>query len=785
MKKRYLAMLMAVVMCVALFVTGAMAAEETVGEQTPVETAEASESAAPVSEQPEQSAAPEETAVSSVQSADVPQPVAIAPSDGEGATTALSDQSTKITAGTSGTVTFDIPDPQSSEQPTFAWQSTQPNDVEYGRPYDSGNGRYKLELTVGTGCAAGSYPFTISYGSNIYSGTLVVDAAPSPSPVTLSFPISQTVTVKNTGAQAKDKEFKYCVVAEHWDPDMVVSLGDSTTGGTWTLTKESTEAAGDHKLTVYELALTMTADDTATANISITTTEPVAMYVFQVSKGDDWEYGRGMFEAVIGLSTTDTPFYTDPVTGTTMHLWSNDPLDESKIPTTGDFKYGYQNLDNSASEDEFYGYDGKWYNLESTKSQSSVSFTNTYTGPAWEYAKLDLYAWTMKNVTWDKDTKSYGYDAQMLSNIDFELYMVKALETGGTKEDVLASATTDENGKATIDSSKLNPLYLPALEEDDTTGSNWYYLRQASGYTVNGKTSPVDELYWPVEVKAELSVDGSKVTVTLTPQGNDWGEMVMDGQQQGFWVRNERYTSMSFDITKTVAVKNKGVQTGENTFNFLVALDTSDDVQLDFTPAGGEKTQPAFTQKDDSEVRLYTLPLTVNGAGTAKGTVTISGWESELMRCYIEVYELGDAPADWEYADDMYSVTRPGYDYTDDNGGEAWQELLYDGMEMVPYHWTEIVAPAGGEDTLPGGVLFIGEEEFLYRGHDGKWYDTVFDDFDGVTFVNTYTKALPAATTAKKNSPKTGDEANLVLWLALATVSTMSIAVVDKKKKSK
>lgn len=385
-----------------------------------------------------------------------------------------------------------------------------------------------------------------------------------------------------------------------------------------------------------------------------------------------------------------------------------------------------------------------------------------YAEPAqWAYKGFDLVAWTADALTWNRAENRYEFTEAYLAGAKFGVFADADCKT------LIKAFTTGDDGKVKVTAEDFAKAYIPTTSEPKT-----YYLKQTGA---QGER-PMAEEVWPLTATTAAD-DAGDMTVTLSlPVGDEGlsGQQETENGKNEFWVYNQRYCSLSFDIAKEVVVKNKGEDPGENTFEFLVAVDmkpgtTADSVKLSFTPEGGEKTYVERYKKTTHEqgntvtyiTRYFTVSLPVDGEGRVKGTVTLEGWESN-MYIGVDVYEMGDAPADWEYASYMYRLDLPV------DGDDT--PLLYDGVQM------DISCYEASADG--------------WKGYDERSYAENGFAVQSVTFVNTYTKAAPAAATpaptatpAPAKAVKTGDAANLALWLALAMVSALGLGYVSVRKK--
>lgn len=401
-----------------------------------------------------------------------------------------------------------------------------------------------------------------------------------------------------------------------------------------------------------------------------------------------------------------------------------------------------------------------------------------------EDGTLDIDYETVKINVWSRE--SSGWDEQTQEQTNIGVFDIPGIRLGVYDEDgkqvtTVTTSTVDTGDKdypyyATLSAKDLN------MSPDDPDAT--YTVKQVTAQKTEHGDRPIPQEAWELTAAREV-VDG-KITMTLTfedtaEMGRYYGNR---NDETGFFeIYNDCWTNAAFVLEKTVSVKNKGAQPGANSFDFMVVYGCYEDYEKDgvcvptlgFTAEGGKTVYPTVRLLDDGS-SACTVSLAVDGAGTARGLVTFEGWERDLEALnYTEVYELGDDSDSWDQADCMYYVTFPVYGRSEDD----FYILFYTGVQMEAFVVAQLdKAPAGGEDAPNGGNYENG-----YRGYDGKWYEIVFGAADKVSFVNTYLgAAAPAATTKPAQSPKTGDEANVVLWIVLASVSMMGAAVLARKK---
>lgn len=432
-----------------------------------------------------------------------------------------------------------------------------------------------------------------------------------------------------------------------------------------------------------------------------------------------------------------------------------------------------------------------------TVKHGATTYTGTLTvkeapspNPTYEYKGFTVNAWTLNAATLDENTQKVTHTAEDVENLKDVVFDLCC------GEEVIASFTTDENGNATITPGALSDEQIESLvamlkkPEGERDG---IYLKES--YAPNHETygeRPLPNVKWEINVHQEQSDDGKTITFILDmPEADEYGIGRSNGEGV-FEVYNDRYVFTQLDVEKTVKVKHEGVDPGSNTFDFLLVLygeTGAENAKVTFTPEGGKAVEIEPTQVMDGYFGYYNFSMQVSGAGTARGTVTIGGWEG-MYNLYVHLYETTKEAENWEQESPAHLFQLP----VDDEG----YGLLYDNVKLMAWAIQALdTAPEGGEGYMPG----YGPGNALH-GYDEKWYSLRDEDElqDIASFVSVYTAAptaptapaataaptaTPAATpaTSGKQSPKTGDEANAALWLALAAVSAMGIAMVMGKKK--
>lgn len=448
--------------------------------------------------------------------------------------------------------------------------------------------------------------------------------------------------------------------------------------------------------------------------------------------------------------------------------------------------------------------------------------TNTFN----YFVLLDCPVGSEIKLSFDNTEMSYtnGEEHESWGGKTKERYYNLSMQVNGTG--TVTKSVTITGSKEDIQKSYLEIFELP---KDDMT--NWEYGYQFYAASLGWvddfddlEVSDYMEQYGKFSVEdlpdgAENAKNGHLLSDTYAYRG-------YDGQWYDAYVSTS-VSSVAFTNTftgeaeetpdpvtlyvpfeKTVAVKNEGAKPGENTFEYQILVDLWDE-DATFTFDEGDGIKEAVLTPD-ADGQVYTLKITVDGEGTAKGNFVIKTLEEYGVM--LEMVELDKGATNWEYDDTYYHVEYPTY-------GED-EEPVLTVFSASPME----TAPSVSNPTLGynGGANYT----TYYYDVNGRWYDfaEVNEDQAGkLSFTNTFTgeaekeetpnkpdgndpddnkpdgnkpdgnkpsgsKPDSSKTDGKpsgKHAPKTGDEANLALWLVLATVSTAAIAVVVSKKKVK
>ena len=351
----------------------------------------------------------------------------------------------------------------------------------------------------------------------------------------------------------------------------------------------------------------------------------------------------------------------------------------------------------------------------------------------------------------------------------------------------IATYTTGENGLIHIDPKDFGDD-APSPED---MSSRMYILREISapeGYRASNEAWGFEGSTW-----WKASGDGRTANLVVSvapPMGvYDHGWLIEGGQGEytGFVVCNEPLTSVSIDVEKTVTAKN-GAQPGKNTFTFELTTVTDEDnkgISVYFTPEGGARQKLSYTGQTivedfSYEQRGYRFSLTVNGAGTAKGVLTVEGTEDELGTFRGEIREKAAGAAGWQYDNRLGGISIYSRPIAWDLDTDGAQEYAADDIEVDL--WLD--EPQAGRPE--GLVLDEDDDEFGHIGNDvyylyeGVWYKAVYlAAGEPLHFVNVYTGAAPAA-----KAVPTGDGAQPLAWMLLALTAAAAAAVILLRRKT-
>ena len=347
----------------------------------------------------------------------------------------------------------------------------------------------------------------------------------------------------------------------------------------------------------------------------------------------------------------------------------------------------------------------------------------------------------------------------------------------------IATYTTDENGLIHVDPKDFGA----AAPSPEDTSSRLYILREISapeGYRASDEDWGFEGSTW-----WEASGDGrtANLVVSVTPPMGDY-EDAWPIEDTVLAVYNEPLTSVSIDVEKTVTAKN-GAQPGKNTFTFELTTEVDEDnegISLYFTPEGGVRQKLSYADQTIDvagipyKQRVYRFSLTVNGAGTAKGVLTIEGTRDELGTFLGEIREKAAGAAGWQYDNRRGGISiysKPIISALDMDGA---QEYASDDIRVDL--WLD--EPQAGRpeglvlDEYNDEVGYIGND--VYYLYEGVWYKAVdLAAGEPLHFVNVYAGAAPAA-----KAVPTGDGAQPLAWMLLALTAAAAAAVILLRRKT-
>lgn len=703
MKKRYLAMLMAVLMCFGLFSAGALAGEAESGE-----TESFTAFAAPSGET--EAATEETTEETTEEPAGEPQPL-----DGE---------------GEGGTTPPTPPQPQDiTEEPALA----------YANVPISADGLTGLfgKWTMGLAWTEGDVIKETTLGAMWYD----TDTG-------LCTPLSAGQSVSFTDADGDGK-------AE----SLTFDIGKMAPGYYWFVITYDIPEKGLYRGPAMSLSAqkyTRECWGVAVAGYGgvVTYLAPSSPDQFAASAARDWEAPNGtVVETIPGLSA------------------------------------GYEKRGEDSEPGENY-----WLkvSVEPTVAAGTYRFNARALVP-------ETYSLTVYEPGKAEDTEYQGFDVlkfalengeqKPLAGAVFAVYTAEwgpdAVELEPVEQ--IATYTTGENGLIHIDPKDFGDD-APSPED---MSSRMYILREISapeGYRASNEAWGFEGSTW-----WKASGDGRTANLVVSvapPMGvYDHGWLIEGGQGEytGFVVCNEPLTSVSIDVEKTVTAKN-GAQPGKNTFTFELTTVTDEDnkgISVYFTPEGGARQKLSYTGQTivedfSYEQRVYRFSLTVNGAGTAKGVLTVEGTEDELGTFRGEIREKAAGAALWQYDNRLGGISIYSRPIAWDLDTDGAQEYAADDIEVDL--WLD--EPQAGRPE--GLVLDEDDDEFGHIGNDvyylyeGVWYKAVYlAAGEPLHFVNVYTGAAPAA-----KAVPTGDGAQPLAWMLLALTAAAAAAVILLRRKT-
>lgn len=200
----------------------------------------------------------------------------------------------------------------------------------------------------------------------------------------------------------------------------------------------------------------------------------------------------------------------------------------------------------------------------------------------------------------------------------------------------------------------------------------------------------------------------------------------------------EKLVTVTADFTTTVALGDVGVP-GETTFE--LGLIDSEGYELTF---------------DD---QFIGAEITTDGAGSYSGTMTITATEKWLFDMLYEgafIWQYDGEEEGWTYDDTVWGVRLYMPEVAARSADEASYKLL-----LYPTY------------VMDDGCFNL---------------DLNAGPVEEMTFTNIYTKTVTEPTEPTKNSPQTGDNSHMALWIALLLVSGAGVigtTVYGKKKRAK
>ncbi len=709
MKKRYLAMLMAVLMCFGLFSAGALAGEAESGE-----TESFTAFAAPSGET--EAATEETTEETTVEPAGEPQPL-----DGEGE------------GGTTPTMQPTPPQPKDiTEEPALA----------YAYVPISGDGQTGL---------FGKWTMGLEWtGGDVIDGT-TLGAMWYDTDTGLCTPLSAGQSVSFTDADGDGK-------AE----SLTFDIGKMAPGYYWFVITYDIPGKGLYRGPEISLTAQKYTGDCQGVAVAgyggvVTYLAPTSPDRSAASAARDWETPDGTVSPTIrGLSAWYEKRQEDRPLEPGEDYWLKVSAD--KAVAAGTYRFNARALVPVTYSLTVYE-PGK---AEDTEYQGFDVFKF-----AWENGEQKPLAGAVFAVY----TAVWGPDAVELEPVE-----------------QIATYTTDENGLIHIDPKDFGA----AVPSPEDMSSRLYILREISapeGYRASDEAWGFEGSTW-----WEASGDGRTANLVVSvapPMGvydDGWLIEGEQGEYTGFVVCNEPLTSVSIDVEKTVTAKN-GAQPGKNTFTFeLTAAIDEDDAAISvyFTPEGGARQKLSYTGQTidmrsfSYEQRVYRFSLTVNGAGTAKGVLTVEGTRDELHDFSGEIHEKASGDALWQYDNRLGGISIYSRPIAWDLDTDDAQEYAADDIEVNL--WLD--EPQAGRPE--GLVLDEDDDEFGHIGNDvyylyeGVWYKAVdLAAGEPLHFVNVYTGAAPAA-----KAVPTGDGAQPLAWMLLALTAAAAAAVILLRRKT-
>ena len=261
-----------------------------------------------------------------------------------------------------------------------------------------------------------------------------------------------------------------------------------------------------------------------------------------------------------------------------------------------------------------------------------------------------------------------------------------------------------------------------------TVPATQYFVNTYTAKALEPATDPTREGYefagwYTDEALTDLYDFDSKVKESITLYAG-WEEII----------------TLTVPFTTTVELDGSA-SPGETTFNLQV-LDSS-----------GEKLS-----SEDVEIEITSVKT--NGAGSYDGTLTIDGTSEDIAKMLMDgvfVKQAEGKYTNWEVDDTVW--------------GLVWKDA--------------VVALASADSEALDNSIFIFPAEYV-KTENGGYYEMVDgkEAVDKMTFINTYTKSAAGPSDSNDTNgdsdnadktAKTGDDANLALWLALMLLSGAGI----------
>ena len=282
--------------------------------------------------------------------------------------------------------------------------------------------------------------------------------------------------------------------------------------------------------------------------------------------------------------------------------------------------------------------------------------------------------------------------------------------------------------------SELNGLSVELREVASAANEDWVY-DTAEWLVVSSKNASTGELTAKFMSDDPDTRNPEKVTFVNTYTGS-----------------SQTPVTVKIPFSKTV-VQTGTADPGVNTFYFEYFASEEATISVLNDPLN--RYGKVSTVKDEYGNSM--IAVTVNGANTVSGTLELKATRGSLP-LYVGIRETNGL----NYELDEKTLQAAGWQYDITAFPYKYEEVEGEMAGFVHVWWADVFCDADGKENIT-----------ICRSDD---LDSVKSE---IAFVNTYSANLPVA-----DPPKTGDDSNIALWIALMGMSVAGIALVVKRRKT-